>query len=53
MKKELCQQLREDYVYINQIYKKWQRATQRISQIGMEFGAYLQLIYTNLQELDE
>ena len=53
MKKELRRQLGEDHVYIDQMYEKWQRATERISQTGKEFGAYLQLIRTNLQEFGE
>lgn len=51
--KELRWKLVEDNVYIYQMYKKWQKVTQRISQTGKEFGAYLQSIFTNLQELDE
>lgn len=53
MKKELRRQLGEEHVYIDRMYEKWQRATQRISQTGKEFGAYLQSIRTNLQEFGE
>ena len=53
MKKELRRQLGEEHVYLNQMYEKWQRATQRNGQTGKEFGAYLQSIRTNLQELGE
>lgn len=53
MKRELRRQLGEEHVYLNQMYEKWQRATQRIGQTGKEFGAYLQSIRTNLQELGE
>ena len=53
MKRELRRQLGEEHVYLNQMYEKWQRATQRVGQTGKEFGAYLQSIRTNLQELGE
>ena len=53
MKKELRRQLGEKHVYLNHLYEKWQRATQGIDQTGKEFGAYLQSIRTNLQELGE
>lgn len=53
MEKELRRQLGEEHVYIDQMYDKWQRATQRSGQTSNEFGAYLQSIKTNLQELGE
>ena len=53
MKKEIRRQLRKEHVYLNQIYEKWQKAIQRNGQTGKKFGAYLQPICTNLQELGE
>lgn len=53
MKKELRRQLGEEHVYIDQMYEKWQRATQRSGQTEKEYGAYLQSIRTNLQDLGE
>lgn len=53
MKKELRRQLGEEHIYVDQIYDKWQRATQRSGQTGKEYGAYLQSIRSNLQDLGE
>ncbi|MCJ1344812.1 hypothetical protein MMC31_003015 [Peltigera leucophlebia] len=50
---ELRGQLGEGHVYIDKLYDKWQRATQRSGQTGKEYRAYLQSIRTNLLELDE
>ena len=53
MKKELRRQLGEEHVYVDQMYDKWQRATQRSGQTGKEYGAYLQSIRTTLRDLGE
>ena len=53
MKKELRRQLGEEHVYVDQMYEKWQRATQRSGQTGKEYGAYLQSIRTTLRDLGE
>ena len=52
MKKELRRQLGEEHVYIDKMYDRWQKATQRTGQTGKEFGAYLQSIGSNLLDLD-
>ena len=52
MKKELCWHLGKEHVYIDKMYDKWQKATQRIGQTGKEFGAYLQFIRSNLLYLN-
>lgn len=53
MKKELRRQLGEEHVYIDEMYDKFHKATQRSGQTGKEFGAYLQSIRSNLLDLDE
>ena len=35
------------------MYNKWQRAVQRINQNSKEFGVYVQLIWSNLLDLDK
>lgn len=52
MKKEL-HRLGEEHVYVDQMYEKWQRATQRSGQTGKKYGAYLQSICTTLRDLGE
>lgn len=52
IKKELRRQLGEEHVYIDEMYDRWQKATQRTGQTGKEFGAYLQSIRSNLLDLD-
>ncbi len=53
MIKKLCRQLRNEHVYIDEMYDKWQRAAQQTNQTSKGFGAYLQSIRSNLLELDE
>lgn len=52
MKKELRRQLSEEHVYIDEMYDRWQKATQRTDQTGKEFGAYLQSIRSHLLDPD-
>ena len=52
MKKELLWQLGEEHLYIDDMYDKLQRAAQCTNETGKEFEAYLQLIQSNLLDLD-
>ena len=53
MKKKLRRLLGKEHIYIDEMYNKWQRATQRINQTGKELGVYLLSIRSNLLDLDE
>ncbi len=52
MIKEFRRQLKEEQVYIDEMYDKWQRAAQPTNQTGKEFEEYLQSIWLNILDLD-
>ncbi len=50
--KNLQRQLKEEYLYINEMYHKWHKTTQQNNQTRKEFGLYHQWIWTNFLNFD-
>ncbi len=53
MKKELCRQVSQMQISIDEMYDKWQRAVQCTNQICKKFREYLQSIQSNQLDFDK